>query len=923
MMKSYKPCSCTHTHTHTHTHNMFTRSGKHTREKGITLIALIITVILLLILAGIAISAINGGLFSKVNEAKVKYDLSVIQEEIDTYVLGQQLYQESGIDLYPVLLEDGNYVTMANSGIDTNSLPDSLKQKLLLYTGTTVTGEIPTIDYTQFYKIDTSKVQSAKGYGDLYLYYDSTGYKVISLKGITLGSTLAYVVIPWNDTPVQYVATSNNTYKLCSDGTLKVIGQLSELSGATTQELDSFNGLQEFVLPSEAESGMAQPVNNIYFNCNTAYVIDKNDDLWAWGDNTSNKLGLGNSYVVTKPTKIAEGVSKVWGSYNNSWYLGKDGKLYAAGDNTAGTLGQGNTDAYDMFVLVPGITGTVSEVVGAGHLASQGCVIICDNGKVYGAGPKVGLGLNWGDNLTTVQELVNFEGYDKILYLGLSTFLLKNSTLYAVGYNYEGLLGIGDISDTLLEITQVPISNVIDVAPASNGVGIVIETSTGELYVTASGKMGVSGVEYDGIPVKVNGGPYTGMKLSNNGLYLMDNKIYVLGYDSETFQWYGYQAYSTFTSVSDTFDYTFAPQMFKENDKIYIDNSPNITTFGKRTITSLKGVFTGVSFIQGISNQINIVTMDGEIYENLTNKNAEISNVSQLISSSGARYALTKDGKLFAKNNFDYGGGTVGGWGDTSLKTDYTQILKSAGIPFDNVKKIFVVKDLLPWVIGYPECIFITEDNQIYWMGADYYICFPGAVGDTNVEESVKVTNYPKNMTNNGAILSNIVNKIKDIRFSNEMMGSVSIMSTLIVTDDGDLYTVSNNANTTGLGNGTIPSDFVLLNNGTGNLGNKKIIEARIGGGTSFAVTSTGEVYAWGYNYYGLMGPGFNLGAWYPTPQKLSISNIKSLEVGDGFAIFIGNSSQIWGIGNNAYGQLGDGTTTSTNTFVRCTELEK
>ena len=48
---------------------------KITKEKGITLIALIITIIILLILAGVTIATLMGdnGLINKAKDAKIKY----------------------------------------------------------------------------------------------------------------------------------------------------------------------------------------------------------------------------------------------------------------------------------------------------------------------------------------------------------------------------------------------------------------------------------------------------------------------------------------------------------------------------------------------------------------------------------------------------------------------------------------------------------------------------------------------------------------------------------------------------------------------------------------------------------------------------------------------------------------------------------
>ena len=51
------------------------------KQKGITLVALVITIIILLILAGISISALtNQGIFGKVQEAKKRTENATKQE---------------------------------------------------------------------------------------------------------------------------------------------------------------------------------------------------------------------------------------------------------------------------------------------------------------------------------------------------------------------------------------------------------------------------------------------------------------------------------------------------------------------------------------------------------------------------------------------------------------------------------------------------------------------------------------------------------------------------------------------------------------------------------------------------------------------------------------------------------------------------
>ena len=62
------------------------------REKGITLVALVITIIILLILAGISISALtNQGLFAKAQDAKKQSEIANIKEKIQLDIYEKQL----------------------------------------------------------------------------------------------------------------------------------------------------------------------------------------------------------------------------------------------------------------------------------------------------------------------------------------------------------------------------------------------------------------------------------------------------------------------------------------------------------------------------------------------------------------------------------------------------------------------------------------------------------------------------------------------------------------------------------------------------------------------------------------------------------------------------------------------------------------
>ena len=90
--------------------------------------------------------------------------------------------------------------------------------------------------------------------------------------------------------------------------------------------------------------------------------------------------------------------------------------------------------------------------------------------------------------------------------------------------------------------------------------------------------------------------------------------------------------------------------------------------------------------------------------------------------------------------------------------------------------------------------------------------------------------------------------------------------------------------------------------------------------GHTVALLANGKVYAWGYNNYGQLGLG-NLTN-FDTPQEitaLGTDNVDIVTVGGQYGVTYVQKTdgRILACGYNAYGQLGDGTTTSKSSFVQ------
>lgn len=138
--------------------------------KGITLIALIVTIIILLILAGVTISALMGenGTLNQAVDAKFKNTLATIEEQINIYKYQKNVENVLGIDAYPIEKENGNKITLKSLVGEENieDLPNGLKDKLL-EVSKPESNEIygyEDINYEEFYKIDEELIPAASEY---------------------------------------------------------------------------------------------------------------------------------------------------------------------------------------------------------------------------------------------------------------------------------------------------------------------------------------------------------------------------------------------------------------------------------------------------------------------------------------------------------------------------------------------------------------------------------------------------------------------------------------------------------------------------------------------------------------------------------------------------------------------------------------
>ena len=136
---------------------------------------------------------------------------------------------------------------------------------------------------------------------------------------------------------------------------------------------------------------------------------------------------------------------------------------------------------------------------------------------------------------------------------------------------------------------------------------------------------------------------------------------------------------------------------------------------------------------------------------------------------------------------------------------------------------------------------------------------------------------------------------------------------TMAVTTNGELWAWGdNNLGQLGDGTTTIRTAPVRIGSGT----NWATVSA--GHNHTMAVTTNGELWAWGWNQQGQLGHGLSLTPIMDRPFRIgSETNWFSVSAGVNYTVAITTNGELWAWGWNQTSQLGDGTTTHRNTPVR------
>ena len=161
---------------------------------------------------------------------------------------------------------------------------------------------------------------------------------------------MEFMLLKQSGMSYELLAFGNNVYKHFENGDVFGIGQKGWQLNSKANELDS-TVWQVFESP-------VPNTRAVFPGWDTIYVIDDNYNLWAWGSNAQNRLGLigeaANSPLIMEPTKITDiKVEKIFSDNVRTFIVEKDtGRIFAAGNNDRGGLGVGNTNPVNTWTEV-------------------------------------------------------------------------------------------------------------------------------------------------------------------------------------------------------------------------------------------------------------------------------------------------------------------------------------------------------------------------------------------------------------------------------------------------------------------------------------------------------------------------------------------------------------------------------------------
>ncbi len=984
------------------------------KQNGITLIALIITIIIMLILAGISINAIVGddGIISRTQYSTFLSEMTAVEEAVQMWKAGEamgQLGEETktipgkglcnGNELMAterLTGEIGYYriwsMTETVPSFSILSSADSFNSNFdgeliffpagvqdLFYLDNEVLG----IESDKTYVID-----AATG-----MIYSMTGVK---LKGVSCySSNMATAVMSGNlnapvfaesevsgtgtddklagNTESEYLENgeknpnytpygfkiissvdSNNIYKLYNNGQLFGKGLKGMGLQTPKSEMNKIDStvFQELTIPDEIPSCK----KIIDTASSTLYVIDNNDDLWAWGNNNSNKLGLEGEALINFTGREAVKLDlkgkkayNVFDTGSSLFVITTDDKMLSCGQNSnssgAGFLGLGHTDEVKTLTEVPNVQNPKNII----YMYYSG-----QNGTYY-----------WYNNAPSNLEMgsVEWAKYNQfyvssknywIGYGGVESSYITNNPC-----TFVRIFNGGDSGD---DIDQDIINSFGTSMATLKSDGTYLQTGYLDAGLDSGGAGGGSNTSEWMIRPEAQGKKFVKMWRGGNASVLLDDagKLWGIGHDKTTIgyvdrEWGMNYIPNVPFNTSDLKDVIVGNSgafYLLNNGTVYATGAYQYMGLGSEWSSRVSGFkditnqfpqvdgFYGGTFnngnselvknrVAGISSDNNIfVGKDGKLYmtgnptlifrnDIIEKKWVEVlpgKKIKDFEPSSSFAY-IDSDNNLFvAGENSDYLGL---GYADSKKVIEFTEITD----PRIKGKAKKVAYDGLVITV-------LTTDNKLYASGhGNYDRVYPGFSENTDQKSFIEIKNNVVDFERSGGscIIVSTSGKVSGFgnwrayaNTGNSIVESTSFNKTAnwlvpshrgscVIDTEGTMWYSSENDWGNWWGAPAYIGDYKVWPGDGSDSANALIAEGiekiHRCGHVYIALTKKGNLYGWGPKAY--LGIGENSYQDNYTITKLPINDVADISVGPAWFVAVKKDGTVWGTGSNTNGILG------------------
>ncbi len=295
---------------------------------------------------------------------------------------------------------------------------------------------------------------------------------------------------------VKLITTKGESvYALTEDGSLYAWGY--NFSG----ELGAGN-VNEYV-NTPAKVNLPAKIKELIINYSSYYAILEDGSLYAWGNNSSGQLGVGDEVNRNTPTKVnlPSKVKLITTKYDSVYAILEDSSLYTWGDNGNGELGAGNVNEYVNTPAKVNLPANIKELI----ISYPSAYAILEDGSLYVWGANYDAQLGVGDKVNRNNPAkVNLSGTIKELrnYLSSVYALMEDNSLYAWGDNGNGVLGVGKNDDSIYIPEQVTGINgaIKDISYLSHNAS---NSDVEVHFLTENGLLYGTGLHYSAHPEKI------------------------------------------------------------------------------------------------------------------------------------------------------------------------------------------------------------------------------------------------------------------------------------------------------------------------------------------------------------------------------------------------------------------------------------